>query len=84
MCGSMADIQSETAEIRRGKNRKKKEINCNEIALTVNFHLYLIYLPFTIHVCFSGSVSLHSDWFSLLHFHFSIKKEHFSSRDHEL
>jgi len=25
MCGSMADIQSATAEIRRGKKRKKKE-----------------------------------------------------------
>jgi len=25
MCGSMADIQSPTAEIRRGKKRKKKE-----------------------------------------------------------
>jgi len=27
MCGSMADIQSATAEIRRGKKRKKKESN---------------------------------------------------------
>ena len=25
MCGSMADIQSAAAEIRRGKNKKKKE-----------------------------------------------------------
>jgi len=25
MCGSMADIQSVTAEIRRGKKKKKKE-----------------------------------------------------------
>jgi len=25
MCGSMVDIQSPTAEIRRGKNRKKKK-----------------------------------------------------------
>jgi len=25
MCGSMADIQSAAAEIRRGKKRKKKE-----------------------------------------------------------
>jgi len=25
MCGSIADIQSEMAEIRRGKKRKKKE-----------------------------------------------------------
>jgi len=25
MCGSMADMQSATAEIRRGKKRKKKE-----------------------------------------------------------
>jgi len=25
MCGSMADIQSAVAEIRRGKKRKKKE-----------------------------------------------------------
>jgi len=25
MCGSMADIQSATAEIRRGKKEKKKE-----------------------------------------------------------
>jgi len=25
MCGSMVDIQSATAEIRRGKKRKKKE-----------------------------------------------------------
>jgi len=25
MCGSMADIQSATAEIRRGKKKKKKE-----------------------------------------------------------
>jgi len=25
MCGSMADIQSPTAEIRRGKKRKKKK-----------------------------------------------------------
>jgi len=25
ICGSMADIQSATAEIRRGKKRKKKE-----------------------------------------------------------
>jgi len=25
MCGSMADIQSVTAEIRRGKKRRKKE-----------------------------------------------------------
>jgi len=25
MCGSMADIQSATAEIRRGKEEKKKE-----------------------------------------------------------
>jgi len=25
MCGSMVDIQSVTAEIRRGKNKKKKE-----------------------------------------------------------
>jgi len=25
MCGSMADIQSATAEIRRGKKRRKKE-----------------------------------------------------------
>jgi len=25
MCGSMADIQSATAEIRRGKEKKKKE-----------------------------------------------------------
>jgi len=25
MCGSMADIQSPTAEIRRGKRKKKKE-----------------------------------------------------------
>jgi len=25
MCGNMADIQSATAEIRRGKKRKKKE-----------------------------------------------------------
>jgi len=25
MCGSMADIQSVTAEIRRGKKRKKKK-----------------------------------------------------------
>jgi len=25
MCGSMADIQSATAEIRRGKKRKKKK-----------------------------------------------------------
>jgi len=25
MCGSMADIQSETAEIRQGKNRRKKK-----------------------------------------------------------
>jgi len=25
MCGSMADIQSATADIRRGKKRKKKE-----------------------------------------------------------
>jgi len=27
MCGSMADIQSATAEIRRGKERKKEEHN---------------------------------------------------------
>jgi len=27
MCGSMADIQSAMAEIRRGKKRKKKERN---------------------------------------------------------
>jgi len=26
MCGSMADIQSASAEIRRGKKRKKKKI----------------------------------------------------------
>jgi len=26
MCGSMADIQSAAAEIRRGKKRKKKKI----------------------------------------------------------
>jgi len=25
MCGSMVDIQSATAEIRRGKNKKKEE-----------------------------------------------------------
>jgi len=25
MCGSIVDIQSPTAEIRRGKNKKKKE-----------------------------------------------------------
>jgi len=27
MCGSMADIQSAAAEIRRGKKRKKKKKN---------------------------------------------------------
>jgi len=27
MCGNMIDIQSVTAEIRRGKNKKKKERN---------------------------------------------------------
>jgi len=29
MCGSMADIQSATAEIRRGKKRKKKKKKTN-------------------------------------------------------
>jgi len=28
MCGSMVDIQSATAEIRRGKQKKKKELEC--------------------------------------------------------
>jgi len=29
MCGSMADIQSPTAEIRRGKKKKKEETGQN-------------------------------------------------------
>jgi len=29
MCGSMADIQSAVAEIRRGKKRRKKEERTN-------------------------------------------------------
>ena len=38
MCGSMADIQSPTAEIRRGKKRKKKEQDTdkNIIIETIN------------------------------------------------
>jgi len=28
MCGSMADIQSVAAEIRRGQKKKKKELEC--------------------------------------------------------
>jgi len=31
MCGSMADIQYADAEIRRGKKRKKKELECGPI-----------------------------------------------------
>jgi len=30
MCGSMADIQSPIAEIRRGKKKKKKEERTND------------------------------------------------------
>jgi len=30
MCGSMADIQSPTAEIRRGKKERKKEDRTND------------------------------------------------------
>jgi len=28
MCGSMADIQSAAAEIRRGKKKKEEELEC--------------------------------------------------------
>jgi len=30
MCGSMADIQSEAAEIRRGKKERKKEVTTGQ------------------------------------------------------
>jgi len=32
MCGSIVDIQSPTAENRRGKRRKKKKKDSNEVA----------------------------------------------------
>ena len=38
MCRSMVDIQSPTAEIRRGKKRKKEERNRMNIYMVSLFH----------------------------------------------
>jgi len=38
MCGSMADIQSAAAEIKRGKNRKKKNKPQHENIMSALFH----------------------------------------------
>jgi len=39
MCGSMVDIQSPTAEIRRGKKRKKKKRQDENMAAIINKNL---------------------------------------------
>jgi len=45
MCGSMVDIQSPTAEIRRGKKKKEEKIEttavkCNGLPITMGGHNY--------------------------------------------
>ena len=51
MCGSMVDIQSTSAEIRRGKNKKKEERRRRKIEITgqkYNGLPYYIGRPMTI------------------------------------